>query len=141
MHELATELPLDDGAPAAKLKRRRNERFERELAWQIGAHRLPQPVEQYRWATELKSETGRPRQFRADFAWPQFNLLVEVQGGLWRRGGGAHSHPSNIERDIEKAQCAVLLGLFVLPETTDEVKRGDAIAMIERVLHSRGWKR
>jgi very-short-patch-repair endonuclease len=124
-----------------KLKRSRNERFERELAFQIRAHKMPQPAEQYRWATELENENGRPRQFRADFAWPQFRLLIEVQGGVWRPGGGAHSHPSNIERDIDKQQCAVLLSWFVLPVTTDEVKNGKAIAMIERVLASRGWTR
>lgn len=141
------DLELNDTMPPARkalvnaIRRSRNERFERELAYQIRAHGLPTPLEQYRWATELRSEKGKPRQFRADFAWPEYRLLVEVQGGVWRPGGGAHSHPSNIERDIDKAQCAVLLGLFVLPVTTDEVKRGEAIALLERVFARKGWTR
>jgi len=141
MRDVAAELPLTDRNAHAKIKRARNERFERELAWQILAHKLPEPHEQYRWATELTTETGRPRQFRADFAWPQFRLLCEVQGGVWRRGGGAHSHPTNIERDIEKQQCAVLLNWHVFPVTTDDVKGGKAIGLVMRALAARGWTR
>lgn len=54
------------------------------------------------------------RQFRFDRAWPGHKLAVEIEGGLWRRGGGAHSHPNNIMRDIEKYNGAVLLGWRVL---------------------------
>jgi very-short-patch-repair endonuclease len=144
------ELPLESVGPmktrervGRAIKRSRNERFERELALQIRAHRLPEPHEQYRWALEAQSPTGKPRQFRADFAWParEYRLLVEVQGGIFMRGGGGHSHPIHIVKDIEKQQVATLLGWFVLPVTTDEVKRGDAIAQLERFFASRGWKR
>ncbi len=143
------ELPLEQppGPPTARekliraVRKSRNARFEEQLAFEIRAHGLPQPHEQYRWATEVTNENGKPRQFRADFAWPQYRLLVEVQGGVWRRGGGAHSHPSNIERDIEKAQCAALLNWLVFPVTTDEVKRGEAIQLLERFFASRGWIR
>lgn len=148
--ERATDLfaaaPLDRRASFAEhakaaFKRTRNSKFEDEFAFQCRALKLPAPLTQHRWATALRSETGRPRQFTADFAWPQFNLLVEVQGGIWRVGGGAHSRPAMIERDIDKQQCAVLLGLFLLPVTTDEVKTGNAIALVQRVLAARGWVR
>ena len=122
---------------ARELKRHKNERFERELAFQIKAHGFPEPHEQYQFAEELG------RRFRADFAWParEYRFLVEVQGGIWRRGGGAHSHPQNIERDVEKQQIASLLGWFVVPVITDQVKNGTAIAVLERLFASRGWKR
>lgn len=123
------------------IKRRRNARFEEQLAFEIRAHRLPQAHEQYRWATELVNENGRPRQFRADFAWPAFKLLVEIQGGLWMRGGGGHSHPMHIEGDIEKQQCAVLLGWHLFPVTSDHVKHGEAIGLVMRALAARGWTR
>lgn len=112
---------------------RRNKRFEDLLAFQIRAYRLPEPHEQYRFAQSMG------REFSADFAWAAFKLLLEVQGGIWRRGGGAHSHPTNIERDIEKHQHATLLGWFVLPVTTDQVQKGDAIVLLQRVLIARGW--
>jgi len=141
VHSIAAELPLDDPNARKKPKARRNERFEQELSFQIRAHGLPEPHEQYRWATELTTETGRPRQFRADVAWPVYRLLCEVQGGLWMRGGGGHSHPMHIEKDIEKQQCAALLGWQIVPVTTDQVKKGEAIALLERLFASRGWKR
>lgn len=112
---------------------RRNKRFEELLAFQIRAYKLPEPHEQYRFAQSLG------RQFSADFAFVQHRLLVEVQGGIWREGGGAHSHPLNLERDIEKQQHAALLGWFVVPVTTDQVQKGEAIALLMRVLMARGW--
>jgi len=135
------ELPLDFATPTTReqvgrlAKRSRNERFERELAWQIKAHGLPEPNEQYHFAAELK------RKFRADFAWPKFLLLCEVHGAVWQRGGGGHSHPTGILKDIERYQIACLLGWHVAPVTTDQVNNGEAIALLERVFASRGWKR
>jgi very-short-patch-repair endonuclease len=113
---------------------RSNSRFEDLFAFHCRAFKLPEPEEQYRFALPLK------REFRADFAWPKYRLLVEVQGGIWRRGGGAHSHPSNLERDVVKQQHAALLGYIVLPITTDEVKSGKGIELAMRVLISRGWQ-
>jgi very-short-patch-repair endonuclease len=107
-------------------------RFEALLGFQISACGLPKPQEQVVFATG--------RKFAADFGWPEFKLLVEVQGGIWRKGGGAHSHPNNILRDIEKLQLAVLNGWSLFPVTTDEVKRGEAVKLIEVALKSKGWK-
>jgi very-short-patch-repair endonuclease len=135
------ELPLDYGKPTTRekigraIKRSRNERFERELSFQIRAHGLPQPHEQYHFAAELG------RKFRADFAWPQYKLLCEVHGAVWQRGGGGHSHPTGILKDIERYQIACLLGWFVVPVTTDHVRKGEAIALLERIFASRGWRR
>src|SRR6185436_706739 len=130
-------LPLVDDNPRKKAKARRNERFERELAWQIAAHELPVPIEQHAFAAQIG------RKFRADFAWPakEWRFLLEVQGGIFMRGGGGHSHPMHIVKDIERQQIAALLGWFLVPVTTDQVKNGEAIAVIERLFASRGWHR
>jgi very-short-patch-repair endonuclease len=119
------------------IKRSRNERFERELSFQIRAHGLPEPHEQYHFAAELG------RKFRADFAWParEYRILCEVQGGIFMRGGGGHSHPMHIVKDVERQQLAVLLGWYLVPVTTDQVKKGQAIALLERIFASRGWRR
>ena len=136
--EIGPPQPRDALAKAARdLKRAKNERFEKLLAFQIEAVGLPMPFPQYHFAETVG------RKFKADFAWPaaEYRFLVEVQGGIWRRGGGAHSHPTNIERDIERQRIASLLGWFLVPVTTDEVKQGVAIAALERLFASRGWKR
>lgn len=127
-----------DNKPA---RRNRNARFEEQIAFEMRAMKLPAFVEQYRWATELTTATGRPRQFRADFAFLEFRLLVQVHGGLWMRGGGGHSHPMHIEKDLEQQQCAVLLGWWIFPVTTDEVKNGKAIELVQLALAARGWTR
>lgn len=114
---------------AARAKR---EQFERMFAQQFAALRLAAPLPQFKFAKALG------REWTADFAWPDLKLLLEVDGGVWRRGGGAHSHPSNILRDMEKQNDATLLGWRVLRFSTDEVKSGHAVRFVERVMDSRG---
>lgn len=107
--------------------------FESLLAFQISASMLPLPDRQVKYATG--------RKVTADFGWPAFRLLVEVQGGIWRRGGGAHGGGAAIEKDIEKSQLAVINGWAMFPVTTDEVKSGKALQLIELALQTKGWKR
>ena len=114
---------------AAKAKR---EQFERLFAHQCAAVRIAAPIPQYPFARELG------RKWVADFAWPDLKLLVEVDGGIWRSGGGAHSRPSAILRDMAKHNDATLLGWRVLRFSTDEVKSGHALRFVERVMDPRG---
>lgn len=57
------------------------------------------------------------RKWRFDFAIPSKKIAFEIDGGIWRKGGGAHSRPKNIMRDIEKSNAAQLLGwkVFRIP--------------------------
>lgn len=71
-----------------------------------------------------------------DLAWPSRMLAVEIEGGIWRRGGGAHSHPLDILRDIERINEAVFLGWRVLRVTTDHVKDGSALNLVTRALQT-----
>lgn len=80
------------------------------------------------------------REYRADFAWPAYQLIVEINGGTWRKGGGAHSHPVSIVHDMERTQVAVWLGWYILPFTPDEVKNGHAVDWTKRVLKRHGWR-
>lgn len=70
-----------------------------------------------------------PRRWRFDFALDD-KLAIEVEGGIWMRGGGAHSRPANIERDIEKHNAATLLGWRVLRVTPKMVKSGQALDLV-----------
>jgi hypothetical protein len=85
---------------------------------------LPEPTPEY---------TFHPtRGWKFDYAFPAERLAVEIEGGIWKKGGGAHSHPLNIERDIEKYNEAAILGwriLRVVPERWTE-----AIVLIQRAL-------
>lgn len=67
---------------------------------------LPAPEPEHRFHSE--------RRWVFDYAWPDHWIAVEVEGGIWRKGGGAHSRPSNIERDIQKYNAATMAGWRVL---------------------------
>lgn len=98
--------------------------LERALAFQIRAKGLPKPK------TEFLAIPGR--KFRFDAAWVPQRLAVEVQGGIWKKGG--HSTGTGITRDCEKNNLAVLAGWRVLHVTGDQIASGEAIRWIEAAL-------
>lgn len=94
---------------------------ERELAHQLTLAGIP-------FLQELCPIPGR--KFRFDFAC--HNLLIEVQGGIWVRGG--HSTGTGISRDCEKLNLAVLEGWRVFHVTPQHIKSGEALAWIQKAL-------
>lgn len=65
---------------------------------------LPKPVREFRFAPN--------RKFRADFAWPAWLLLCEMEGGVFTRQ--AHGSITGLLRDIEKYNLAATLGYRVI---------------------------
>lgn len=98
--------------------------LEDRLALHIRAHQLPEPEREYAFA--------KPRKYRADFAYPEMNLLIEVEGGIYGRGG--HSSPAGITRDVEKGNTAMLLGWRVLRCTSEQVTSGQCVLWIREAL-------
>jgi len=96
--------------------------LENALAMQIKWAKLPEPEREF-----CRAIPGR--KFRFDFAWPEFRLLVEVQGGTWINGG--HSSGSGIARDCEKGNLATLAGWKVLHVTGDQIRSGIAIQFLQ----------
>lgn len=75
------------------------------------------------------------RRFRADFAWPEYRLLVEVQGGIYT--GQAHGSISGVLADIERGNLATLGGWRVLrfPTARDQdTWVAECLATIEQAL-------
>lgn len=103
---------------------------EATFAFQARAYKLPPFREQFHF--------DHVRRWRSDFAWPKHMLLVEIDGGIWREGGGAHSHPIDIERNMEKQNAATLAGYAILRFTPEQVRNGQAIAMVQRFLARTG---
>ena len=98
--------------------------LEDELAAHITYAELPPPEREYRFAP--------PRKYRADFAWPDRRLLVEVEGGTYSRG--RHVRPEGYAKDCEKYNLAALQGWRVLRFTGGMVRDGSALAAIEEAL-------
>lgn len=66
------------------------------------------------WATYQQEKGLRSRRyaFRADFAWPQAQVAIEINGGIWKKGG--HSSGKGITRDITKSTLAQLSGWVLI---------------------------
>lgn len=96
----------------------------------VGAYRLTQRP--YCRACESWHEYRHDRNWRVDFAWPDRRLIVEVEGGVYT--GGRHTRPSGFVKDIEKYNALTEAGWKVLRFSRREVKSGEALNVIERVL-------
>jgi very-short-patch-repair endonuclease len=94
------------------------------LFLQMRAAKIPEPMREYRFDPK--------RRWRADFAWPELMLLVEVEGGHWV--GGRHSRGSGFDKDAEKYNEAALAGWTVIRVTSTHIKSGEALAWIMRAL-------
>ena len=70
------------------------------------------------------------RMWRFDFAIPYLKIAIEVEGGIWRRGGGAHSHPTNIMRDLEKYNAAAFMGWAVFRFSDKHIRDGYALNLV-----------
>jgi very-short-patch-repair endonuclease len=98
--------------------------LEETLAFQIRAAGLPEPLREYRIVPD--------RRYRWDFVWRDENLAVEVQGGIYTKGG--HSTGPGIERDAEKLDLATLNGYRVLIVTRKTIESGQALKWIQLAL-------
>lgn len=105
--------------------------LEELLAIQIRAMRLPEPVREHRFHKE--------RMWRLDFAWPEYKVAVEVQGGIWKKGG--HSSGVGITRDLEKLDHAMRDGWLVYQCGSDLIRTGRAVDTIGIILSLRGYKK
>ncbi len=105
--------------------------FERDLQFQMKAVQLPAPEIQYRFAS--------PRRWTFDFAWPARKFYVEVEGGIWIRGGGRHNRAKGFEADTLKYGEAAILGWRGLRVTTGQVKSG--VAHFAQIGTDRWWRR
>lgn len=79
------------------------ERFIRQFA-ALNAGRFPQPKRDYVY-TEL-------RKWEFDFAWPEYKVAVDIDGGTAIRG--RHSRPKGMGKDHEKRNEATRQGWRVL---------------------------
>ena len=112
---------------ASKSKKRD---LEDMLAKQIQDAGLPAPEREYMFAKEAMS-----RMWRADFAWPSYKLIVEVEGGTWT--GGRHTTGLGFREDAIKYNSAILLGWRVMRATSDMIRDKTAITHITMALE--GW--
>lgn len=76
----------------------------------------PSPTREYEFAKEALG-----RKWRFDFCWPAKKLAVEIDGGVFIRGG--HNRGVQMTGDHEKAREAVKLGWRILKYTTLDLRK------------------
>ncbi len=115
------DLNSDQVLRLAKQSKRESLELEFLAAWLDQWPNLPAPVRQFRHNPK--------RKFAWDYAWPDFKLLVDLQGATFIRGG--HSRGVGQERDFEKLNDAVAMGFRPLLFGTLAMK--NPIAVVEFV--------
>lgn len=104
---------------------------EQTLAYQCIADKLPAFIQNYVFMKE--------RKFELDFAWPEYRVGVEIQGGVFNSKTGAHGSPLKILRDMEKSNLLVLCGWKVLRYTPQDVSCGIAVAALKQLFGRNGY--
>jgi hypothetical protein len=88
------------------------------------ANGIREPVAEYRF--------HKTRKWRFDYAWPDFKVALEVEGGVWT--GGRHTRGAGFLKDIEKYNAAGVAGWTVLRCTPDGLYTPTTVAMLREVL-------
>ena len=86
--------------------------------------KLPVPEREYRFHDT--------RKWRFDFAYPDKQIAIEVEGGVYKNG--RHTRGKGFTNDCEKYNAATELGWRVFRYTTAMVNQGLAIEQLKRVL-------
>lgn len=78
------------------------------------------------------------RKFRADWLVVGSQVLIEYEGGLYSGGKRGHNSIAGIQRDIEKANLAQILGYVVIRVAPKHVVSGQAFNWIADALAAAG---
>lgn len=81
------------------------------------------------WKAEYEFHPTRKWLF--DFALPSEKIAIEINGGIWRKKGGAHQG-ANHYRDMEKLNAAQELGWRVFQFAPEQMN--EMFALLRRIL-------
>ena len=90
---------------------------------------LPEPVEEHGFALPK-------RKWRIDYAWPDKKVGLEVDGGVWMKGGGRHTRGSGWMKDTEKLNEAAALGWRIVRVTPAQLLAGQTMDWIRRAMEA-----
>jgi hypothetical protein len=91
------------------------------LAIMIRLAGLPEPVREFKFHPT--------RKWRFDLCFPEHKLAIEIEGAIWTRG--RHTRPKGFLGDIIKYNQATLLGWSLLRFAPQQVRTGEALALIQ----------
>lgn len=74
------------------------------------------------------------RQFRIDYAIPQYKIAIEQEGGIYMKGNSGHSSGTGIARDMEKNNLLVSKGWKLLRRQPNEMLTVETISLISKLI-------
>ena len=74
------------------------------------------------------------RQYRLDYAIPEYKVGVEVDGGIFAKGNSGHSSGKGIKRDQEKSSLLASKGWFLIRITPHELLSLSTIELIKKTI-------
>jgi len=102
--------------------------------WRMFAPALPRPT------PELEFDKHIKRRHRFDWAWPEYRIAVEVDGGQWSKRGGRHAG----DADREKTNIAASLRWLVFHFSPDQLTREPeaCVSLVARAIRDseRQWR-
>ena len=104
--------------------------LEQEFEFQLKLFEFPKWETEYMFA---KEDMGR--RWRFDFAWPDYKIALEIEGGVF--SGGRHVRGKGFTADCEKYSAAACLGWAVLRVTAKHIADGDAIEWLDQLYKNR----
>lgn len=90
---------------------------------------IPMPQAEYRF--------HKTRMWRFDFAWPEFYVALEIEGGVWSKG--RHTRPRGFLGDMEKYNEAAVAGWLVIRCTPQQIWSSGPETVL-RALQARGYQ-
>lgn len=81
------------------------------------------------------------RKYRYDFAWPEYKIAVELQGGVHgNESRGRHTRGAGYEEDCTKLALAQIAGYACLYLTPGMVDKGTGGMLLLEMFKARGWR-
>lgn len=121
---------LETGRKLVQKKKRNSTTEIADFVWR--AHCLPVPDREYKiYPHEIREGRTKKVPWRADFAYPEYKLAIEIEGGVYSRG--RHVRAAGYRDDCEKYNFITgELGWTILRYTPQKID----YRQIQRVLHN-----
>jgi hypothetical protein len=68
------------------------------------------------------------RKWRVDLCWPEWGLVMEIEGGIWT--GGRHVRPAGFKADCEKYNALAVQGYALLRILPEWIENGKALTLL-----------
>jgi very-short-patch-repair endonuclease len=78
-----------------------------------------------------------PRRWRFDYALVEERIAIEVEGGIWLKGGGRHNRGKGMLNDMAKYNAAAVEGWIVIRTTPNTLIAQSTLDLIQRALETR----